>query len=236
MARSIVALCCVSLFLLAGCGGLPGQIELGPAPEADARAPDEDIDEFEELKPAVRGEKHTKFFDDARRAPECPEVKLWSVYDEAQMVQLGRQGVVTLVVFWSAETSDSLAAAKLAWQLDRRYGGLLMRTIGVAEKTAAYRLVPGFLEAQRIGYQIYYDVKFNALKKLGSAVRSRGEPALPSVFLVDREGRLRFYRRGLAYTIRGRVRGMAHLEEVLESQPEGNRIEDYLVKLLEEES
>jgi len=70
---------------------------------------------------------------------------------------------------------------------------------------------------------------------MSKSVGAKVKTAVPSFFLIDRHGRVRFYRSGCSFwaaTVRYRPVGA---EVVRENAPEGQRIRDYVLKLLDEE-
>ena len=141
---------------------------------------------------------------------------------------------MTLVVFWSMGFAHSQAAGKHARFLHERYRAVGLRVTGVIEKTKGHEYAPEYVRTKRIEYPIYYD-DFSALKKISSAAGIKR--ALPSIFLMDSKAHIRLYRRGFAFSslYADTTRyGRPTERNVLENAPEGDRIEDYVVRLLKE--
>jgi len=204
-------------------------------PVVELRAPgvteptEEKAPGFEDLKVQSRAET---VFLAPERAKECPKLEVATAENESTTIQPAKEGSVTLVVFWTVAVPMGRAAARYASQVRRRYGPQGVRVYGIAEKTAGgYKGVQEFLRSQGIAYPVYYD-DFHALKEMSDAMGTR--VAVPSIFIIDRARRVRFFRAGFSFFARTSVYPRARYEFVFENAPKGDRIRDYVETILKE--
>ena len=123
------------------------------------------------------------------------------------------------------------AAARHVGDLAQHYRAVGVGAIGIVQKTyfkgePLYTRAPLFLEAQGIDHPVYYD-DFSALRKMAGAARGSVGKVTPCFFMIDRDLRVRFFKRGFKCTA-------AFGGEVIENAAPGEHIEDYLRQLLGE--
>lgn len=204
------------------------QIVGRPVAPAEAEALWQGLTEGVPLEEPVR----TKFFSQGK-GPSCPKVKVATARGEKVAIQPGRLGHVTLVVFWRVDSSGGRTAVRYVNDLAHKYRELSVRGIGIAEKTQPPVVAAAFAARHGITLPFYYD-DLSALEEMSEEVDAEEETAVPSVFIIDREMRIRFYRAGFRYAVGARGRRMAGEEMVYESAPAGKSIEDYLRLILGE--
>ena len=74
----------------------------------------------------------------------------------------------------------------------------------------------------------------SALREMTDCAGAGGEPRVPSIFIADRQGRLRFHRPGFAYNVRMGDAYQPNEPLIEENAPRGRSIEDYLQGILGE--
>ena len=241
-----IALCSVVLFACAGCGstdeprsvpiGPPGQglkMRLGeqdttarsrPAPRQSApqrQAP------ANRNVPLPQPQGSNPVYLDAGQARECPEIQVTGKSGREGSLQLSQRDSVTLVVCWTLKRRAGQAAAAYAQQIKDKYGGRGLEVVGLALKMQeGPDPIYGFARAAGLDYPVY-QVGPGALRDLASAVGDRAVSV--GFFLVDPAGRVRFYRKGFAYTASGGPRGRVVVQD---SAAPGERVEDYVQRLL----
>jgi len=234
----------VVVMLDAGCGAVdtvPLYDEVPPPVRVDSGGGADALSALDRDLP-VAVPPGTKFFT-AADAKECPTVKVMDFQGEKMKVQFGQPGFVTIVVFWSMEWPGGKTAARHVADLQRKYAAHGVRAIGVALRTAHLNAAQSFAQKQRLNYRLFVD-DLSALKKLAGAAGADEKKAVPAFFIVDRRMRLRFYRPGFLFAIGGAgtpgILGQSSLNrdsalaQVGESLPVGQRIEDYLRRILDE--
>jgi len=238
--------CVILLSVAAIACGCPGPKKPESPPPSDSSGvqtrviPSEDADSvWEGITRAVPldAERDTTFLA-AEEAPECPVVQVKNGRGDEISLQLGRPGYVTVVVVWTVETAGGKAAVRYVSDLTRRYPERRWRVrgVGIVERTVRAHLAPVFAGKQGIELPLYYD-DLSALKRLSRAIGARVKTAVPSVFIIDRQMRLRFHRPGFLFTIGaagGQPAGQQLPTVVFESAPAGHGIEDYLKRILQE--
>ena len=187
---------------------------------------------------------------DARRRPKfipvgkaknCPQLTVSAFTGEKGKIDPGRKGSITLVVFWSMDFTFTRAAVRHVGDLVQKYADQGVRAIGIVENTKVAKSAPGFVRDEGMDYSAYcYLDDFSALRAMGKAARESGVEEVPCFFMIDRSQRVRFFKRGFSFvaasvTAPGESEGsLQQGEEVIENAPPGERIEDYLQKLLSE--
>lgn len=157
---------------------------------------------------------------------------------------------------WAPLNTPATAMAKHVRDLVQESRSRGVRAIGIVEKTFVknrstgkndlvvnYRLAPLYVRAKGIKYPIYYDDS-SALDTMAKAAGVESGENLPVLFIVDRDLRVRLVEQGFDYgttTIIPRDEGtgldkpLEAREKVIDNAPPGQRIEDYLIRLLEED-
>jgi peroxiredoxin len=163
-------------------------------------------------------------------APGTPQVEVRTLEGAQQSVTFGGPRV-TVVFFWTPLTGKGRAAAQYASDLSAHFGQSGVRVIGMAEKVGgSHEQVRSFVRSQGIHYPVYLD-DGSAVNRIGRVAGSSG--AVPAFALIDQQGRLRFYRKGFSAT-GVKVPTPEGLRRVVrENAAEGNRIVDYLRKILQ---
>ena len=197
-------------------------------------------DVLTEAAPLAASE-HTRYFS-AEEAKRCPAIQVATGAGEEATLEPGTAGYaepgsVTLVVFWSMDIPRAQAAARHVGNLVRKYQRWRVRAVGIVEKTRSAGLSESFAEQYGLPFRLYYD-DLSALKRMSRAARAESRTALPSVFIIDRKGRLRFHRADSRYTLTEpagqfdeRLPGREHVGE--NALPD-EHIEDYLTMILQE--
>lgn len=167
----------------------------------------------------------------AENAPNAPKLKVENLTGEKKEIDPARRGHVTIVLFWSIDSTANRVACAHIQNLVRKYRRAGAAGLTISEKTKNYRKTPGFFRRYDIALATYYD-DFSALKKMGRAVGESVKKEVPFFFIIDRKGRIRLHKRGFNYMgliseWSGTVR-----QEVTENAPPNQRIEDYLKRLL----
>jgi thiol-disulfide isomerase/thioredoxin len=149
-------------------------------------------------------------------------------------VEPGEPGKVTIVVFWSLDLPVTRAAARHVADLEEKYRGLGVIALGIVEKdTKDSERASQFMLSEGINYPGYYD-DFKALRAMGRAAGAKVKKELPCFFLVDREQRVRLFKRGFSFTGWLAKYPRTGDEQVVENAAPGERIEDFLRQLLDE--
>ncbi|MHC5034652.1 MAG: redoxin domain-containing protein [Planctomycetota bacterium] len=181
----------------------------------------------------------TKFFAQAEAVP-CPGLNVSSFSGAEVKLEPGARGFaesgnVTLIVFWSMDDPAAKAAARHVSDLTRKYAQWRVRGVGIIEKTAAAAAGHSFAMHQGITFPLYYD-DLSAVQKMSKLVGAESRAAIPAMFIVDRQLRVRFYRPGFQFvsTIAGPDARLPGAETVEESAPQGETIEDNLRRILSE--
>ena len=175
----------------------------------------------------------------ADEAKKCPTIEV-STTAQGRSVKLvpGTQGyaepgTVTIVVFWSMDALPAVRAAQHVSDLVRKYGGLTVRGVGIVEKTPSAPRAEAFARWQGLALRLLYD-DLSALKKMSRQMDVEIKTALPSIFIIDRGGRLRFHRGGFRFWAELKQSEKSRYEIINESAAEGQKIEDYLRLILAE--
>lgn len=189
---------------------------------------------WEELSKAVpiEGASETKYFSPPN-AERCPTIKVTTAADKEVKLEPGEPGRVTLVVFWSVDSASGKAAMRHISDLAHKYRIWGVQAIGIVEKTRSASDAESFGTQQGITCVFYYD-DLSALEDMSDEVGAEEDTAVPSIFIVDRQMRLRFYRAGFRYMLGAVATTRPGGETILESTPAGEGIEDYLRKILDE--
>jgi len=229
----VLAAVAVGVSVPAGCRrDLQVELRSMPGPEQGQQVPGT----WEALTPApVTDPRRKPRFLSAEEAKQSPTLTLTTFEGERLKVRPGQEGKVTLVVFWSMALPVTRAAARHVSDLVDKYGRLGATAIGVVERnTLGSELAPEFMLRERIGYPVYYD-NFRALRVMARAAGARARRELPCFFLVDRHMRVRMFKRGFAFAGTLAAWPRTGRERVEEQAAPGERIEDFLCRLLEEQ-
>jgi hypothetical protein len=198
-----------------------------------AGAPQDDLEAFFSGA-SVAESSNTKFFS-AAEAPNCPEISVTTVQGKEISLGPGKRGFaepgcVTLIVFWDEERAHGPVAARHVSDLVHKYAKWRVRGVGIVEKTA--HADRSLTYASGLAFDLYYD-DLSALKEMSSEAGAEVTTAVPSIFIVDRKMRLRFYRAGFRFNMGG-IRKDPRTQTVMESAPAKQTIEDYLKTILNE--
>ncbi len=240
-----------------GCGGhdKPKVVKLLPPSTTEAQPepapkPTEALAPFFEAAP-VTDMSDTVFLASAE-APRCPEVAVNT--SQGKEVRLGpgtrgfaEAGYVTLIVFWDAGGARGPLAAQHVSDLAKKYAQWRVRAVGIVEMvgdkkvTRADQIIAFANDIARrtnLAMGLYFDdMDMSALAELSSAAGAKEDTAVPSILIVDRKMRLRFYRAGFRFGMSGTQdrRTGARAVVITETAPEKQRVEDYLQTVLREE-
>ncbi len=180
----------------------------------------------------IEGASETKYFSPPN-AERCPTIKVVTAAEKEVELEPGQLGRVTLVVFWSVDSTSGKAAMRHVSDLVRKHREWGVQAIGIVEKTRSASAAESFGTQQGITCVFYYD-DLSALEDMSDEVGAEEDTAVPSIFIVDRQMRLRFYRAGFPYILKLTATTRRGQEVIEESTPTGERIEDYLGRILEE--
>ncbi|NLW50882.1 MAG: hypothetical protein GXY85_08600 [Candidatus Brocadiaceae bacterium] len=244
-----------ALLALSGCLFRPDTVPLKPADLTPVAGPrDAGIWGAVDAALPVEESPRTRYLNasDARR---CPKLNLLTETGGDIKLRPGERGfaergTVTLVVFCQLEVGEGRAAAQHVSDLVSKYGRYGVRAVGIVPRTPrSLELARVFPDRMGLQFPIYFDV-LKGLKAMRKAVGADDELSkLVAIFIVDREQRVRFYRGEFPFVeqVGGRrgtqpVRRLGQHDEVLpsgavtlvESTPEGRRVEDYLRIILSE--
>jgi hypothetical protein len=227
----------IVLILGAGChSGEEKEVVLGePRVEEQPAEENEEVG-WEDLTAEPAGDARTRpRFISAEDARRTPKITLQTFGGEKRKVRPGHPDRVTVVVFWSLDSAANQAAVVHLDGLVNKYYRMGVRGINVVEKppTGSHRAAPRFLNAQGVGMKTYYD-DFSGLRRMANAARVRVKREVPCIFLVDRQMRVRFFKRGFSYAGTSAAGPRGGEARIMENAPRGRRIEDFLRKLLEE--
>jgi hypothetical protein len=131
------------------------------------------------------------------------------------------------------ERANGLVAARYVSNLVRKYAQWKVRGLGIVEKTPHADLSQAYAAKESLALGLYYD-DLSALKRMSSKAGAEVKTAVPSIFIIDRKMRLRFYRAGFRFTMGG-VRGQPETETILESVEKKQTIEEHLRTVLQED-
>ncbi len=157
---------------------------------------------------------------------------------------------------WAPLNTPATAMAKHVRDLVQEFRSRGVGAIGIVERAtvkdprtgksdlvANYRLAPLYVRAEKIKYPIYYD-DASALKSMAKAAGVKSVKNLPVLFIVDRDLRVRFVEQGFDYGTTvivprdsgtGLDKPMEARERIIDNAPPGQRIEDHLTRLLDED-
>jgi peroxiredoxin len=174
----------------------------------------------------------------ADQAPSCPAVELTRMDGQKASLRPGmpgyaEQGNVTMIVFWPANLAAGRAAARHVGDLVSRYNLWRVRAVGIVEKPQSLRAVEEFANLHNLRFPIYLD-DMSALKAMASEAGAADKTALPYIFIVDRQMRLRFYRAGFSFSAGYFDRRDPGTETIFENAPKGQTVKDYLERILDE--
>ena len=156
------------MMLAAGCA--PGEqgFSLGPPPGLTV-GPNQETDWWDEMELSPAEDPLSKpYFIARRKAKRCPRLEVSTIGGDKGMIEPGRQGEVTIVVFWSMGFTLTRAAARHVSDLVKEHKDRGAAAIGILEHPSVARNAPPYLRRQRIVYPVYVD-DFSALRKMGKA-------------------------------------------------------------------
>ena len=189
-------------------------VELGPPPEDEAGV--------DPLAPPP-----TPGLIPAARAKTAPVLKLKTLGGESHRAQPGTGGKVTLVVFWSMDVPQSRAAAGHVGRLSDHYAAQGVEALGVLDERGGLEDASRFMLSAKVNYPTFVD-RGSALKAMVSAAGADFDRKIPWVFIIDAEGRVRFYRQGFRYSVSLVPTAAGQIERIFETADTDQHIEDYL--------
>jgi len=236
MKRALIALILAVGVTAAGCNGPQqagpaGRADQGPSPvvdefrvagileEADA------LDLWQELTPP--GESGAYCFS-AAEAPECPHINVVDPLGRDTRTWPAHEGAVTLIVFWEPEAETSLWALRHVDELVREYRSRRVEGISIVPGRESMDMAYEAARLQHVELPVFGDPSSAALVQMTGALSPGAQGTVPSVFITDRRGRLRFLRPGFSFLLnphdpKGRV--------LRENAPPGQSIRDYLKRI-----
>lgn len=163
----------------------------------------------------------------AGRAKTAPVLKLKTLAGDSHRAQPGTGGKVTLVVFWGMDVPQSRAAAGHVARLCDYYAAHGVEALGVLDERGGLDNASRFMRTAKVNYPTFVD-RGSALKAMVKAAGADFDRKVPWVFIIDAEGRVRFYRQGFRYSISLVPTAAGQIERILETADEDQHIEDYL--------
>ncbi len=229
-----IALACLLLFF-SGCRTSDVDVVVGP-PDEEKREYEQEAasDVWEELD-AQRDweeERMVPEFVSPRKAPMAPRLEAENRRGNLRTINPAGNDKITILVFWSMDSWLAASAALHAEYLTRIYGRYGVEAIGFVENAPSFDSVVSFKEKNSILFNNYYD-DFSAHQRLASVAGREVGYELPCFFIVDSEGKLRFSKIGFSPSGVADTFSGSELS-VTENAPRGERIEDYLRKLITE--
>lgn len=231
---TILYLMLSAVMLLTGCRSEPEIILHDPSTGHDEPAAETESEEaaWENMLPESTADNYTRpHYIEPNDAKEAPALQVSTLSGAPRTIRPGRPDSVTIVLFWSIDASLTKAALRHVDYLVKRYGVYGLRGVAIAEKTAGYREIPEFLREARINLPVYLD-QFTALKTLGKSAGIKVNREIPSFFMIGPDMKTRFFKRGFSYTSATRGSFTSSAIAVIENAPPGERIEDYVRRLL----
>ncbi len=235
----LTALACAFL-LLAGCRGTGTEIIVGPPPEElqeEEDGEDEPViaDPWDALAmDDFSNPRLQPVFFDADEAEKAPALTVKDKEGRTRELDLAGYDEIVFLVFWSMDSYDTRAAIIHADALAYRYGGFGVKGLSVVCNPQTYHHASDFLQTNHALLDNYYD-DFSALHNMADASGKDLHKELPCFFLIDSDGLIRFAKLGFSSSqVRDGLPGAGRVR-VIENAPRGERIEDFLHRLLDEE-
>ncbi|MFW6279538.1 MAG: TlpA family protein disulfide reductase [Planctomycetota bacterium] len=172
----------------------------------------------------------------ADQADRVPEIRLQTFDGEDRSIRPFHGDKITILLFWSMDSNANRAAVVYANRLVGRYSRFGVAGIAVVEKppTESHLDAPAFLSEQNIQLDVFYD-DFEGLRRVAAEAGESVKWEVPCIFLIDSEGRVRSFRRGFSFNGSVADAENGSRVQVDENAPSGERVEDHLRRLLEEE-
>jgi hypothetical protein len=234
-----VIICGLGIIALWGCPGQPEIVldtNVKPAPVEEPQKFDDEKAWAALAVESIDDPRQKPVFIRADDAEACPTIKVMTLSGEKMDLRPPAKGKITIYVFWLMEMPAARAAAVHVRDLQKKYARLGVDAIGIVERppgSRSYKAAPGYMSQNDITYPTYYD-DFSALQKMGRAANENPRENVPCFFIVDRQRRVRFFKRGFSPTMAGSVQPRIEGVLVIENAAEGEHIEDYLKALIRE--
>lgn len=247
--RRAMAVLLVLLPVMAGCGGAPHTDIVVLDPEAAAKPPKqlppsaEPPEAQNTLWNELAGDEPpgTRFVP-GDEAEECPRIRVTDGTGMKLTLQprqrgYAEPGYVTMLVFWKPERTSGRAAARYVSDCVEELADNRVRGIGFVEAPPIKMVVDDtkkFRDLQGLVLEpIYYD-DWSALEELLDAIDGVGEEPSAAIFIIDRRMRVRFYRGAFLFGMGQWDSDEPGGEDIEESAPDGKKIRDYLIRILQE--
>ncbi len=187
---------------------------------------------FSSLAP-FEEQRGARFFE-PDQAPRAPTVTL-RTGDGRTELEPGSRGYVTIIVFWSAQDLRGILALQHVNDLARKYRRYRVRGVSIAARTKGVENAQRIAESRGVDLPLYYDdLDMSALRKLAGAADAEEPTAIPTIFIVDGNRKLRLYRPGFSFILQARRATGPQRPRLLEDAPPDKAIEDHLRKVLQE--
>lgn len=231
---TILCLMLSAVTLLIGCRSEPEIVLHDPSTDYDepAAETEPEVATWENLLPEPTANRYIRpHHIEQNEAREAPALQVSTLSGAPRTIRPGWPDSVTIVLFWSIDVPPTRAALRHVDYLVKKYGEHGLKGIAIAEKTAWYREIPEFLRDARINLPAYLD-QFTALKSLSRRAGFEDNRGIPSFFMIGPDMKIRFFKRGFSYTAAARDSLTSSAISVIENAAPGERIEDYVRKLL----
>lgn len=174
----------------------------------------------------------------AESAQPAPKLYVWTREGDRTTLSFGRAETPTILFFWDFHKLYCEEAARYLQQVQNRLAkrGRKFRIIGIVMRTPDVAKLDDWVRDNRTFFQNYLD-NSQALRRMAGA-----EPRaiVPSFYLLDRQGRVRLRKAGFSYVTAQFDRSTLQTPEgkrqtvIIENVPAGERIEDYIERLIDE--
>jgi hypothetical protein len=166
------------------------------------KVPETRTDELPVLPPD-ENEYNVKFFspDEAGTAPTVELRPIVTLDDRPRRVPLARRNEVTIVVFADMYFKNSAYALRKVNELVKKYDNVYpVNAVGIIMPTGRRANPANWKTQRKIIYPFYHDdTDMTALKRMAKAAGIEAPENFPATFIVDRHGRIRYYRHGFGY-------------------------------------
>ncbi len=221
------------LFLVALLGvvtGCPSVEERAPQqPDPEPAGSPEELMEQLQPRDAAGG---ARYFG-AAEAKVCPAVDVKASSGRKQKLRPAQRFRITVIVGWHPQSVNGRMALRHVADLQNRYENYGVGALSIAFSPAGSGQAVGAAQQLGVNLPMYFDENGSAIRRLGRAAGADLPEALPALFIVDGQGRIRFYRRGFRFTLQSAERGRQRWELVEAAAP-GKSLDDILKRLIQE--
>ncbi len=201
-------------------------------PDADLTGARTPVEVMERLRP--QDTEGAVLYYPPGEARQCPAVEVETTSGQKKKLRPAHNPYVTLIVGWHVNNVNSRMALRHVADLRNRYEAYGVGALSIVVNAPGSEQAAMVAQQLGVNVPIYLDDgKMSAIRKLARAAGAAQPDAIPALFIVDRQGCIRFYRRGFRFTVRGDPRDRRRWE-LVESAPPGETVRDYLERIIEE--